>query len=692
MLSKLARLALPMVAALALPWLASAQAAKTPAQPAKPPARVAGAAPAPPASPAASQPPVIEFDPKGLTLLDAVRLTLEHDPNVKLKDADLDRRTGVRREQAGAFDMTLAGTGDYNYSRTQLTDTTKYNLQQQRDQLDQGIQAGQSLYNDLSQAVGYFNNLVGTSPTGAVPTVPTVTNPDLQLELNNLQQQLTLIQDTMNTVANPAVKGDLVGLWQSTVNAAQSRFNTALGATNAALYGTPAQNGQPAQPGAIQLRQDLGDTPQDQWNKSADVRLDFKRPTRSGITLDPFLSFNYTDSNYVGKDSWDPNYGGLGTKPYYKTEIGFDLTVPLMRGRGRDDAAAAETAAIRDVESARFDLIHQRAVSVLNTVLAYWEARAAFEAVGVAQRSVDIQTQLGDLTQKLAAAGERAKTDVTRSQAALADSQGNLEAAQRRLAEARVSLATVMGVAVGDAGSIPLAGDPFPRPGSFTADAAAVAELTRQALGLRADQLSALKVEEEDKVLARGALLETRRKLDLQLEGSGNSGSEDAPNMHNWIFRSGSVGLDLEVPFSNNQALGRHDQAGAQQHEATITQTDLGRTIALNIHQAVESLRLAAERVKWAEDAALAYEQTIADEQVRLRNGDSTLIDTILTEQQTTAARSAFVQALQDYASLLARLRFESGTLIRDVNGQASVPLENLITLPLALQKASQAR
>ncbi len=679
MLSKLARLALPMVAAFALPWLASAQAAKTPVQPAKPPVVATGAAQTPPASPA-NKPPVIEFDPKGLALLEAVRLTLEHDPNVQLKIADFDRRAGVRQEQSGAFDMTLAGTGDFNYSRTQLRDSDKYNEQYKRDQLDLGIAQGQGLVSDLSQAVNYFNGLVNSSPTTKLPSAPTVNNQDLQLELNNLQSQLSLIQATFNTVAAPAIRQQLTSLWSSTLLAAQTRFNTASAAAQSGL----AQ--------AIQLRQNLGDTPQDQWNKSSDVRLDFKRPTRSGITLDPFITFNYTDSNYVGKSSWDPNYGGLGVQPYYKTEIGFDLTVPLLRGRGRDDAAASETAALRDVDAARFDVINERAKSVLNTVLAYWEARAAAEAVSVAERSVEIEAQLADMTQKLATAGEKAKTDVTRSQAGLADSRGNLQAAQRRLAEARVSLATAMGVAVGDAGSIPLAGDPFPRPGSFTADPAAVAELVKQAVGLRPDQASALKVEEENKILTRGAQLETRRKFDLQLEGSGNSSSENSPKMSHWVFRSGSVGLNLEVPFNNNQALGRYGQASASQHEATINQTDLARTIALNVYQAVESVRLAAERVKWAEDAALAYEQTIADEQVRLRNGDSTLIDTILTEQQTTAARSAFVQALQDYANLVARLRFESGTLIRDVNGQTSIPLENLLTVPSQLQKASQAR
>ena len=51
---------------------------------------------APTEPPAPYQPPAIRFDAKGLTLLDAVKLTLQHDPNIKLREADTDLQAGQR--------------------------------------------------------------------------------------------------------------------------------------------------------------------------------------------------------------------------------------------------------------------------------------------------------------------------------------------------------------------------------------------------------------------------------------------------------------------------------------------------------------------------------------------------------------------------------------------------------------------
>ncbi|HEY3383790.1 MAG TPA: TolC family protein [Vicinamibacterales bacterium] len=678
MVSKLARLALPTVVALVLPWLASAQPAKPQAQPSKP--AVAAQALQAPAAEGAYRPPVVQFDPKGLSLLDAVRLTLVNDPNVKLRDTDVERQLGVFREQRGFFDLTLKGKGDFQYVRSELRDTDKRNEQFKRDQLDDGIAQGQKLLASLNPAVTNLNNPKLVTDPKSVDLQANVSDTDVKTELSMIQSQLFLIKDMLDKTTDPTTRKDLTDLRDKTISNGLQRFNAARDATNKAVADT------------IVLRRNLGATPQDRFDRSSNVRLDFTRPTRSGLVLNPFVTLNYTAANYVGKDSWDPNFGGLGVKDFYKGEIGFDLTVPLLRGLGKDDSGATEMAAARDLESVRWTLVNEKARSVLNTALAYWEARAATELVDVAKRSVDMQSQMADLVKRLVAAQEKARTDETRVTASLADSQARLESANRRLAEARVNLARVIGVAVGDAGSIPLAGDPFPRPGAFTVDAASLAELTKAAIAGRPDQMAFVKTEEGSRILSRGAKLETRRQLNLNLSGWGNSTSEDSPKFGRWVFRSGSVGLDFEVPFANNTALGRYDQAMAALHQDSINTADSSRTIALSVYRVAESLRLAAERVKWAEEAALAYEKTIQDEQARMKMGDSTLIDTILTEQQTTAARTAFVQALQDYASLLARLRYESGTLIRDVNGQTSVALENLLTVPLSLQKTSPAR
>lgn len=667
--SKFVRLGLLAGAVFIMPTLASGQVAGTP----KPTLTAPAAAAAP--QQGAYQPAVLQVDAKGLTLLDAIRLALQNDPNVRLRDVDVERQGGVLREQRGFFDMLFKGTGDLEYRQTELRDSTKRTEKIKREQIAAGVKVGEQLMPSVNAAVDNLAAAQKTATWWAYDLTKNVTDADVRNEVLLIQNQLKLINDLYNATANPNVRGDLLALRDQTFTSSFSRFDAIRTELNANI----AQG--------KQMLDWLGDVPIDQWDKSGNVRLDFRKPLRSGITLTPFFAFDYTDANYVGKTSWDPEHGGLGTKPFYKAQVGFDLVLPLLRGRGRADAAAQEMAAEHDLQVTRLNLLHQQSRTVLDVALAYWSARAAAEQVDVARRSVEMQRQFSDLVLRLVAAKEKARADQTRVEASLADAQARFENANRQLVEARVNLARVMGVAVADAQAIPLAADAFPLPAPLAVDAAAVADLSRQALQTRADLRAAAESQESGKILTRGAQLEKRRLLNLNLSGWGTSASEDSPKWDRWVFRSGRAGLEFEVPFGNDTAEGRYQQAVASLHRADISASDAARTIALNVQRATQSLALAAERVRWAQDAAAAYDKTVVDEQQRMRLGDSTLVDLILTEQQTTAARSSLVQALQDYASLLARLRFEAGLLINSAGGQSSVAFENLTTVPSSLQK-----
>jgi outer membrane protein TolC len=92
------------------------------------------------------------------------------------------------------------------------------------------------------------------------------------------------------------------------------------------------------------------------------------------------------------------------------------------------------------------------------------------------------------------------------------------------------------------------------------------------------------------------------------------------------------------------------------------------------------SLNEAIERVKQAQASVAYYQQIIESELELFRIGEVTLIDTITTESQQTDARRVLVGAQQDVAQLIAELRFQTGTLVRD----ASTPItpEVFVTVP----------
>src|SRR5262245_16092087 len=84
-------------------------------------------------------PPIMTFPPEGLGIEDAVRLTLENDPELRLQAETVRFREGVVQEQAGPFDSTVLGTVAYDYRKTNLTSAS--------------INAGNGLRNTLASSI-----------------------------------------------------------------------------------------------------------------------------------------------------------------------------------------------------------------------------------------------------------------------------------------------------------------------------------------------------------------------------------------------------------------------------------------------------------------------------------------------------------------------------------------------------------
>ena len=58
------------------------------------------------------------------------------------------------------------------------------------------------------------------------------------------------------------------------------------------------------------------------------------------------------------------DFGGKGQKDIYQAAIGFDVNIPMLRGRGADAVAARENAAIKDFEAAELAVTHSAAEAV----------------------------------------------------------------------------------------------------------------------------------------------------------------------------------------------------------------------------------------------------------------------------------------------------------------------------------------
>src|SRR5262245_20990695 len=73
------------------------------------------------------QAPVVRFHPVGIGLEEAVNLTLQNAPPIKLQDTEVQRAAGVEQEARGQFDASLLSRFDYTYRIQELTEERKAN-------------------------------------------------------------------------------------------------------------------------------------------------------------------------------------------------------------------------------------------------------------------------------------------------------------------------------------------------------------------------------------------------------------------------------------------------------------------------------------------------------------------------------------------------------------------------------------
>jgi outer membrane protein TolC len=648
----------------------------------------------PDVQPVSYQPPVFQYGDGKISLLESVRLTLAHDPKLMLKGADVQLRAGLAQELKGAFDWVLKGEVSYDYREQELTDSVKQGEIDKRKNAEINERETCDELARQQQILTDLNNELASVGDGV-----TLAPPDVALE-KQLQFFDILIQSSTDPTVRQGVVDEKFSFIQSEISAREvTVLNLDKGCTQAAID-----------------RERLGPAPDLEWTKQGKLDVRMTKKFRSGVVLPPFITGQFDSAQFKGKKNGpeevikiferDPetneivevplysslgpvtrtiDFGGKGQKDIYQAAVGFDVNIPMLRGRGSDAVAARENAAIKDFEAAELAVTHSAAEAVFKTATAYWQLLAAQQRVDILARSVELQRQLVDMTQALIDANEMPRAELPRALAGEANARSQYESARRDLVKARLELALSMGVGVESETNAPLAEGPFPPvPEDAAVGALDGAALTLGAVDRRYDSRSAMVSVEARKIETRGALLDEKGKLDLGLNASSRAIGEDSfSNMADtWANPSWRVRVQGEHVFGNNERIGRYEQSAARLDQQAIQSGDLDRNIRLNVVLAYSSLEEAIARYREALRVAELFQQTVDAEFEKLRLGSSTLIDAIQTEQQKTQAELSVVTALQEVAALLARLRFESGTLIEPGPTGYQIDEMRLISLP----------
>ena len=462
----------------------------------------------------------------------------------------------------------------------------------------------------------------------------------------------------------------------------------------------------------------LGVVPVDEVVTTSKLDVGMSRFFRSGLTGGFTVHFQSDADNFKDK-SLDPNFGGLGKPIFFRFSSFGTLNIPLARGRGQA-AVAPERAAQLTLNAQGDQWRHTVSEEAFRTVLAYLSLVGAQETVRSLEESAQRQTQIAQLTQLQVNSGDIAAVENVRAQARAASVATSLSQARGGVIDARVSLAEAMGVDVETIANAPLAADAFAMTLGQIPD---VAAMTAAAMTSRMDARAIASLRNAARILEDGAFANARPRLDLFLKGGMGTFYDDLtfyylPDEQNPAFtlldqltppalgfaqngrtfqqqenavRFGSLTgfyraafqrrwqplwaatFVLDVPFHNNALRGRAAQAEAARQRAEVQERDLFRSIRDNIVGQVGSLRRQAEAIERAQAAVALSQQTVDSVILRFQMGDQTLIDTILAEEGLTQDRLTVVRLWQEYLSALARLRFETGTLV-SFTGNALTP------------------
>lgn len=369
-------------------------------------------------------------------------------------------------------------------------------------------------------------------------------------------------------------------------------------------------------------------------------------------------------------------------------DVRLGVSIPLLRDRGGASTAAAEKAATRDHEAARWDLRHTAAQQVLAAVAAYWDYRAAHERLEVLRSSEARAERMVEQTRALVEADERTPADLIQMRGNAASKRATRTSAEQDLIEARTALGLAMGLPADAIAALPppATGFPGPGPGAGHLDTSRLVEDTYRR---RADLAAADQRARSAGIRLEAARSDLRPRLDLVLN-TGYRATEADDGIDRFFLTVNQheprldalVGLRVELPLANSAARGRVVQSSAAQDLSNIARDDLRRRIAAGVAMGLEAVAHADASMQESAEAVRLFEAGVQAVQRRFQMGAATLFDLIQAQDALTNALIAQVQSQRDHAVAIAALRFQSGKLVEGDRDAFLVPVADLVTPP----------
>jgi outer membrane protein TolC len=299
-------------------------------------------------------------------------------------------------------------------------------------------------------------------------------------------------------------------------------------------------------------------------------------------------------------------------------------------------------------------------------------------------------------TKILVDAGEQPASDISKLAANLHGKTSTRINKTQGLFEARQTLGLAMGLRFDEIVATPLPSEPLLNIDDADLNKMPIAQdLIDIGLERRADLIALKKEQESANVLMVGAHRNLKPQLDLDLSAGYIGLNENTRRQRNFKQYASAInereaGLNfsamfsLEWPVLNDFRRGTYVRREAQNERAMISTNNLNRQIVSKVVVAMSDVIQSAAELKKAHESVLVYQTAVEKERLKLKLGESTIIDLIDVDDRLTTAMETEVSARLSYAKALVQLRFETGTILSPDLKNISVSMKELTTVPSA--------
>ena len=354
------------------------------------------------------------------------------------------------------------------------------------------------------------------------------------------------------------------------------------------------------------------------------------------------------------------------------------VLIPLLRDRAGILTRGPEESARRFHAAALLEERHAAALGVMRAATAYWDFLAARRRLDVFISSESRAERTSRETAALVQADERTKTDRVQADGHLAARRSDRLTAELDVVTAWDNLATVIGVVRQDMSALPGAGTDFPSLGQEPSGES-LSRWLRAAEGRDDLQAARLRLEGAE-VGHKAQQNELLPRLDLEVGGGWKGQERDrewdrffSPLVGSPPGADVSAQLRFELPIIRSGPRGRLTQAVANYERQRVLRTHVERAMRNGVTAAFATVRHAQLSLRQSEAAVRLLSSTVDSERQKFRLGFSTLLDVIQAEESLTTALLSRISAQRSFAAALARLRFETGTILA-ASGDGQAP------------------